>query len=423
MPNAHRFAGKRKKSKIAVIALLAIAAASSCRAAAQQANTATLAPDYRLEIIGFKLATSNPALCDKADMLTGMMLHDEGGFSENVRDRAKARYALEFGFGVVQVVPGSPAAAVGLQRGDEIVAINGVSMSSFARNLVKRGASYDRTQRFLNTLDAQLRQGPALLVVERDGAEREVSLTGAPGCGGHQVLIDSNELNAWSDGTYVAVTSRMVGFADSDDELAFVVAHEMAHNILKHSKKFGLGKQILAEFGIGSNKLRKAELAADALAIEIMAAAGYDLNAPEMLLRRSARHNPLNLSLSHPGANRRIAATQNTRGRIAVRRAYWKTQPGLVDGQVASTDALSGAATPLPAGGSDRIVVVARLDRQPFAAPFVKQSILPLADTTAPTWPSHHGSMPAPVWQPTPGALYGKPQSSWLRLADREIRK
>lgn len=402
------------------MALLAAVVSTPHNAVAQEVTSPRLASDYRLEIIGFKLATSNPSLCESPAFLTGMMLHDESGFSEQLRARAKARYALDSGFGIVQVVPGSPAAAVGLQRGDEIVALNGVSMSGFARNLVRRNASYDRTERFLDTFDVELRRGPAILTVERDGASREISLSGTPGCGGQNVLIESNELNAWSDGTNVAVTSRMVEFAGSDDELAFVVAHEMAHNILKHSKKFNLGKLIMAEFGIGSGKVRKAELAADALAVEIMAAAGYDLDAPERLLRRAARHNPLNLSLSHPGASRRIAATRDTRGRIAVRQAFWRIQPRRTQGQAAPPAALATIASPILVGGTDRIIVVAHLDRQRLAVPLAGQLFSPELDASLPAWNSNLGILLVPVWQPTPRSPVVAPtqQISWSGLAN-----
>lgn len=425
MQIAHKITGKRRKCRLTAVALLSATASTPHHAMAQDIVTPTLASDYRLEIIGFKLATSNPSLCESPAILTGMMLHDESGYSEKLRARAKARYALGSGFGILQVVPDSPAAAVGLKRGDEIIALNGVPMTEFAPNLVRRSASYDRTQQFRDTLDAQLRRGPAILLVERDGTSRELSLSGTPGCGGHNVLIDSNELNAWSDGTNVAVTSRMVEFAGSDDELAFVVAHEMAHNILKHSKKFSLGKLIMAEFGIGSGKVRKAELAADELAVEIMATAGYDLDAPERLLRRAARHSPLNLSLSHPGANRRIAATQNTRGRLAVRQAFWKIQPQSAHEQAGPLATFAFAARSIPVSSPDQITVVARLDRQPSTALFAKQPFTALTVTTAPSWIQHNGLMLMPAWQPISEATFLAPGQtpSWPSLADREIRK
>lgn len=111
----------------------------------------------------------------------------------------------------------------------------------------------------------------------------------------------------------------MIRFTANDDELAFVVAHEMAHNNLKHSGRFGKGKLILAEFGIGSGKVRQAELAADELAIEMMASAGYDLDASESLLMRSGKHRGPNLSLSHPGTDRRLAGTRKARSHLVIR--------------------------------------------------------------------------------------------------------
>ena len=42
---------------------------------------------------------------------------------------------------------------------------------------------------------------------------------------------------AFADGTKVFLTRGMMRFAQSDEELALVVAHETAHNIMGHIDK------------------------------------------------------------------------------------------------------------------------------------------------------------------------------------------
>ncbi len=41
-------------------------------------------------------------------------------------------------------------------------------------------------------------------------------------------------LNAYADGKGVAITTAMVNFTEDDNELAYIIAHEFAHNIMGH---------------------------------------------------------------------------------------------------------------------------------------------------------------------------------------------
>lgn len=51
-----------------------------------------------------------------------------------------------------------------------------------------------------------------------------------------QVILDPSErgLNAHADGQNVTIYPAMVDFAQNDNHLAFVIAHEFAHNIMRH---------------------------------------------------------------------------------------------------------------------------------------------------------------------------------------------
>ena len=63
----------------------------------------------------------------------------------------------------------------------------------------------------------------------------------------YQVLLDANQkgLNAYADGKDVVVHPAMIEFATNDTPLAFVIAHEFAHNIMGHieaqKKNVGIG--------------------------------------------------------------------------------------------------------------------------------------------------------------------------------------
>jgi len=276
-----------------------IAAAALCCAAGVDAATGA-ADELRLERIGHRLAAANAGLCARPEMMTGLTLHDAGAYAPG----ARARLGLANGFGILRLLPGSTAERAGLRDGDEIVALDGSDLAGFAPELIAARASPSRGERFAERLSATLRAGPARLAVRRGAALLTVTLEGERGCGGSVLAVPGRQVNAWADGRYVAVTAHMLRYAADDRELAFVVAHEMAHNILGHTAPGA------------SVRGRAAEEEADTLAVELLARAGMDLAAPERFLRRSARLQGLSLNLGHPGNRRRIAIVNAAIARI-----------------------------------------------------------------------------------------------------------
>lgn len=115
-------------------------------------------------------------------------------------------------------------------------------------------------------------------------------------------LIDSGSINAFATpGGYVLVTRGLVRLLESEDELAFVLAHEISHVLRKHHYKV-IQRQRLAEKAsqglqatMGGSTLRElsqasaqiyargldkeAEFEADRMGGEWLAKAGYDLTA------------------------------------------------------------------------------------------------------------------------------------------------
>lgn len=114
-------------------------------------------------------------------------------------------------------------------------------------------------------------------------------------CGGDISIVDSARYNAWAKAGRISLTSRLVN-RSSDDELAFVIAHEMAHVILDHS---------------GSS--RKNELAADYWAAKLMFRSGFDANAASHVLARLQFRRVLGFPfslLSHPSQSRRMESVR-----------------------------------------------------------------------------------------------------------------
>jgi hypothetical protein len=185
--------------------------------------------------------------------------------------------------------------------------VNGTDISLLAADAVGRRATYDRVEAFEDLLQAELLRGRAILKVRRGHHYEEIALGAERGCGGRFTELNSGRLNAWSTGKYVTVSSAMLNFVADDSELAFVMAHEMAHNLLQHN-----GSQAAVTTLISSRKSRpkgsKAkELEADAYGLQIMIWAGYEPQSAQRLLDRTRMRTSQGLATSHPGTKRRIA--------------------------------------------------------------------------------------------------------------------
>ena len=224
-----------------------------------------------------------------------------------------ARQRLDKGPGVIAVVPGSPAAAAGIHPGDVLVAIAGrallpeaaLSMTFDAARARERA---DAIQDLLENTGT-----PSLSIAAlRDNVVFVVDVTPQYACPHHVHLARSNQRNAYADGRHVFLTTGLLSRLGNDDELAFIVAHEMAHNILHHatimrsgSVKHGLRRTL----GRSGRIVREAERAADAFGGELMIDAGFDPVRGAGILRRLGGSDlGVDLFAAHDSADKRIAA-------------------------------------------------------------------------------------------------------------------
>lgn len=295
----HVAKGWRRLLAFAVLALFGTVAGAAPMSIRQLG-----AQQLRLATIGYRLGAANSHACINPHAQTGLVLHDLTQYSLQVRRAVSAAFSLHDGIGILEVVPGSAGEQAGLRVDDEIVAVNGKSVEA-PESVANARQSYRRMGAFLDGLAASLRAGSVDLLVRRQGQLLHARLNGQPACGGDAFLIDSSNLNAWSDGTKVFVTSAMMGLASDDDQLAFVVAHEMAHNILGQSSHQD-ARGLLGLFGFGAAKARREETYADELAVPLISAGGYKPAGAVELLASARRALWWNVSLDHPGFGDRI---------------------------------------------------------------------------------------------------------------------
>lgn len=148
-------------------------------------------------------------------------------------------------------------------------------------------------------------------------------------------VIDSEEVNAWCmPGGRIAVYTGMIDTVKAtDDELAAVIGHEIAHALREHTRE-QMSRQMAANLGVsvlgaatGSAAARdlggtfsqvmftlpnsrEAESEADAIGVELAARAGYDPRAAVTLWQKMAALNQggsLEILSTHPSPASRIA--------------------------------------------------------------------------------------------------------------------
>jgi hypothetical protein len=248
-------------------------------------------PDYRVATIGYRIATAAPALCPRQGPVSGLTFHHLSDYEAADRPAMIAQ-GLDRGPGVLTVVEGSPADLAGLRAGDVLLAIDENPFPSPATILAGpdrrawRIASDASETLFQNALA----RGPVALRVLRGGQALSLTLTPRTGCLFRIRLAYSAQQRAVAASPYILVTSSLVELTRNDDELAFLIAHEMAHVALDHGtqlKARGIPRNGAARgFGKNGAFVRRTEDEADQLGGRLMMAAGYDLPRGVMILPR-----------------------------------------------------------------------------------------------------------------------------------------
>jgi len=282
---------------------LMLSSAVAPAAANEDARLRLLArEDLRVASLFYRLQRAAEPDCFDKGHAAGIVLHDLAQYAPAVRGRAAVLFGLGDRVAVAAVVPGSAADRAGLQAGDALIAVDGERLPVVALDSQKADASRD--------VAALLARGAATLTVRRDGAERTLTLLPETSCAGRIQLMPSSRADAREGAGLVTVTTELVELFDRDDELAFLIGHELAHIALRHEDKGGRGQ----------------EREADRLGLEIAARAGFDPGAAAEALARvgAARHQAFRFDPGHPSLASRLSALREQASALETRR---KTAP------------------------------------------------------------------------------------------------
>lgn len=272
----------------------ALAALSCCLAtpAIAQSSPAEVAEriaslrkqEDRVVAIGDRLSRAAAAAgwCEGGHSL-GWVVADIGQYPKAFRAAVRQQWSLPVTAAtfVAAVAPGGAAARAGVTPGMVVTAINGEAPARHTN------ASPSPQARMRNdrTISTALETGPLTIeTVDAAGARRSWRLEADASCETRFEVAADDDEQAYADGETVQVTAGMGVFTgDNDEELAAVIAHELAHNILRHvprQREAGTPNNYTRYLGRYTNINRSMEEEADRLSVWLLALAGYQARAP-----------------------------------------------------------------------------------------------------------------------------------------------
>ena len=280
--------------------------------------------DQRVARVAWRLSEANADLCPIVRLSAGWALHSARQYSPALRPHAERRFGLRGDLpGVLAAPPGSPAAAAGVRTGDLLLAVGDASLSV---GQLEGAATWEGLEANLRIIDAALARGPTQVSVERDGETLDALLRPQRACG-YDVQVDpSDELNARADGRRLFISTALASFAATDDELALVLGHELAHHVLGHrpwndaeGEARRANERVWRARGGGGG----AEAQADRVGLYLSARAGYDPAVAAPFWRRFGASNwrvrfP---QIGHASAGARAVALEAVQREIEAKRA------------------------------------------------------------------------------------------------------
>ncbi len=281
-------------------------AAAPARASASQIRElqSWVGQQKRLYAVAAPLLMSNAALCKRsARNVPAFVVKTRYSYSDELAAAAKSTFGLGEQPQVMLLFPASGAVTSGLLEGDVLLAVGDVKIAP--------GPNAERDANKVLDAAAQKARAPLTLTIRRLGAPMTVNLGLTRACSYTIELGATDVVNSYTDGRRVMVTRGMLDAVRSDDELAYVLAKEIAQAALVRTAAPGM-RQVMDRLtlpvpAVGAS-LRLPTVApyvpvtdatADKLALYMLIRAGLAIDEVPAFWQRLASAHPASIANGH----------------------------------------------------------------------------------------------------------------------------
>ncbi len=234
----------------------------------------------RIRRIHHALSLANGDLCgDQVAALSGASFDLNSAYPKSLQAAPSVAQEAEQAITVSDVIPGSAVDRAGVRPGDKILAVNSFTAGEKPRAWL--------TSVVMPALRAE---APVHLKIENSAGSKVISVTPDLACDYPIRLQYSDLINAYTRSGTIYINTGILRFSRNDDEIAMIIAHEMAH-IQLYPRYRG---QIV-------------EYNADYISGYLLSRAGYNLAKALDFWRRLAIENPEAIDLQRSGPHPSIA--------------------------------------------------------------------------------------------------------------------
>ena len=257
----------------------------------------------RLQKVGYPILKNSSELCENTINSLGVMFNAYVS-SDKYSEVEKEVYEIDDRLLLTYVIPSSSAFKSGLRSNDEIVSINDIK------------ATIDK-EKFHKELEKLRAKSDSLKVIyKRQGEERVATFDPDLICNYPILLVQNDSVNAFANGSQIGITTGMIRFAQKDEQLGLVIAHELGHNIMDHISKLRTNSLLgtivdlaAAYYGVNTQGVfgqtgarmysQEFEAEADYVGIYYMERAGYSIDNVADFWRDMAVEHPGSINQSH----------------------------------------------------------------------------------------------------------------------------
>ncbi len=280
--------------------------------------------------MGYKINFANVDICKKVDYDSGITYTNDYAVGAKIAKFFPSNLNLGPKVTIIDIVENSPADKAGLMVGDKILKFDDYELPEGKKALKK-------ISKHLSKLDSNEIEK---ITIDRNGEIKNFEFKKNKICNYPVVLTQDKVVNAYANGKQIIITQGIVDYTKDKNELALIIAHELAHNDRGHLDAKKTNTLIMGSIGFildlmviysggygnaGENTEMWSKIGAEAYSVEFekdadyggayyATRAGYDISNSNHFWERMGAASPSSIAFngSHPGSAERYLQIKKT---------------------------------------------------------------------------------------------------------------